>query len=298
MLSLLAILGLGACELQELVSDERDTLVTDVRVLGVVARSPEVPSGEPLRLRPYVANPRGVELDVMIWSCVPDEDGVCLFFWEGLRPLVIEQWQPLLEGAEDDDQDGEWHELAVEEIDEQLLVLVTEVRLPFFVLACEHLTCPVIQQAASVNPPWADIIPLLSDPEALMRQLPAEGVHLAGRSVVVSNRLRGVNDNPSLQPIPRREGGCDFPNTVSTGNVARICLESRDPQGGPLAAYPFTLAGGLTPGEGRVRERRVEFEYRAPASLPAANPVKVWFVAEEGDGAGSTVLSEEITIVP
>ena len=293
MLSSLLLLGLG-CDIVEVVDAVGATpsnVVSDVRVLAAVLSQPEIGLGDAFDVYPTIGNPEGRPLDVMAWICLPEE-GRCvtppghsmllepiagaMLGWNSGRPLEIH---------------------AAVDIDPTFLALVEEVQVPVFVLACEAGQCPIVELIAQGGL-IASYEDLLSDPDRLLGTLPEEGVDLAVRTVVISANPVDPNTNPSLlwnsEPT---NNGCPVPLQASGGEIVPICLQSRDPQGGPLLAHSYSSAGLVRDTESRVQGRTVNFTFQAP-QVSETTVVDLWFVAEEDDGAGSGVFRTAIPVLP
>lgn len=287
MLTLLA--ALVGCDLADLASNEPSTLIRDVRTVAMVMEPPEVRPLEEFQVTPTVVNPQGRELDVLAWSCTPTRDG-CLELTDGNLPQARLDWL------------GQSATLRAPALPDKLLLFGEPLPLPVYTLVCEAGTCPVIESVALGLEAPEDLQGPLSDPLALLQDLPEDGVFLSAHSVRVSARQLDRNENPEIDIEPSFEGGCDLPGGALGPNQAvEMCFVTRDSDGGPMVAYAYSTAGRMLPARERVRGRRVRFTFQAPDARVVGDEgggVLVYVVAEEDDGAGSAVYSTTFTVTP
>ena len=279
------------------------SLVTDVRVVGVVAEPAQPAPGELLELEVVVANPKGRDLELLVWSCTPIE-GICAEVelldearWVAVPEVVdgvarierqlpdpAEDWAELVE---------EWPALTEELLDEYL----DGGAIPLFVLACERDLCPVIEQARQA---LADDTPLhredplsvaLGDPASWLAELPFDGVSFASRALPT----RPVddttpNDNPVAEErfVLHGETGA----RVEAGGFLDVVFTVEDPDDSKITAYPLTTAGRFEVRYRSTSDGEVAFWLAAPER---AQDGLIWVVFTDKDG-GFDVVRLPLTV--
>ncbi len=238
-----------------------ESLLERLQIVTIVAQTPELAPGQSTDLTVWTADPDGVGVDLLVWSCTLLGEGC----FEAAFPLST--WvrpTDVLDGfgATSLAVPGE-----VGEIVPQGLVIPTSV----WALACEPGLCPVIDAArdGTVDPA------LLGDPEALMRDLPIEGTSLVRRSVSLSWSDE-PNRNPAITAAPP-SGAVDV-SPGQTEDLALVVSDSTD-----VVADAYTTCGAMSPP--RWNGHDLAFSWTAPAD---AGKCDLWIVLEDGLG-GSAV---------
>lgn len=226
-------------------SDE--TLLTELRVVSIVAEPAEAAPSEPVALSVTAADPDGLGADVLVWTCSPTgsgclEDGDPLSTRLALGTLadpsavVTLAPSPALGAALPDDA----------------TVTATVV----WALACEPGLCPIVDDAraalASGEETPADLAADLADPSSWLVDLPLRGVSLATRALPVSRRPVGVrNENPVVRVANEDalviEAGerLDLEVAVSDDADAALVVQAFGyATGGGFGLTAFDLAGG------------------------------------------------------
>ncbi len=262
-----------------------ETLVDELRVVVMRPVSPEVAPGEAVAVDGVIADPLENGFQRLTWTCTRLGSD-CI---EGLDPTAA--WTGL--DLDLDPESGLIDSAFV--VSPALLEVASDEPAPLvqlYTLACEPGLCPVIDRAAADPAPDstdADALRAdLTDPFAMLGDLPITGVSLASWSVDVSIRA----------PDDRREhptlGECVL--TVDGGVVAApVALEARVEAGcaveGAVDAdaglWGYATAGGW---EGVLAEVEGDpvvadpYIWIAPDAAEEAGPVDLWLVLTDGLG--------------
>ena len=195
-----------------------ETLVDELRVLGIRAEPPEAAPGEPVALTALVADPAGTGADVLLWHCTDLGDGC-------LEPEGTNTWTATLDGDEVTAAATVPEALAPFAGAEPLRATV------LWALACEPGLCPPVEDPAA----WD-----LSDPGAWLVDLPLEGVSLAFSTFAVSSR-----ETRAANPVLAHEG----PEPIVAGPGATVELPFSASLDAPATAdtllFGFATAGGF-----------------------------------------------------
>lgn len=255
-----------------------ETLVSEVRVMAVVAEPPEVAPGATSTLTVYVADPLDEAPDAMLWTCADLGDG-CL---EAAEPgqgttvgapengtlVTTRTAPPAFAGIVGDG--------------------TTVIPVPTWALACVPGACPAVDLAAAApDPGTADADALgafLADPTDGMKDLPLTGTSLALTLLSVSMRAEPVT-NPAITPAS------SDPLTVATGESVPLTF-TLDGGAGALTAYGYTTAGGFDMTEYAVEDGAVTLTWIAPEDPGEAT---LWVVVNGEDG-GSAVWTSVATV--
>jgi hypothetical protein len=257
-----------------------DSLVDELRVVAVVGSPPEVAPGESLDLDVHVMDPADGPRDVLGWFCT---------FWSGTcaeagvdRPLadfaVVRRDADLVERV---------RFTVPPELATLLPPDAAAQPLAWWTLACRPGLCPVIDAVEAAPAPgsaaWDDLVLDLAAPGAWLRDLPMEGVSLAVKTLLVSQRPASErNRNPVLE----RED--DEPIEVAPDEIVDLAFDVDEG-----AVHPLASAGAFSaPAFGAQGETRVR--WYAP-SLPGT--VDLLVVAEDGVG-GTGVWRHAATVRP
>jgi len=254
------------------------TLVDELRVLAAVPDTPEVAPGETLGVRLTVLDPADAGFESLAWLCTPTgpPGSPCL---EATRSRT-EGWTTSI------DQDGRGEGLLVPAALAGALSDddVPQVQTTLWVLSCTPGTCPLVQQGApgafAVEPGWDDLVEHLSDPAALARELPLQGVALTRRSVVVSLRPPDArNQHPVLTDLPVE------PPVAPVDGEATFSVTVDDAQ--PTALFAYTTVGGFAAVETTVDEGQAELTWFPGESSEDGQDAELILVASDGLGGES-----------
>ena len=262
-----------------------ETLVDELRVVVMRPVSPEVAPGEAVAVDGAIADPLENGFQRLTWTCTRLGSD-CL---EALDPAAA--WTGL--DLDLDPESGLIESGFV--VSPALIEVASDEPAPLvqlYTLACEPGLCPVIDRAAADPAPdaaEADALRAdLSDPIAMLGELPITGVSLASWSVDVSTRtVEDRREHPTL-------GDCLL--TVDGAPVgASVALETRVEAGCPVdgavdadaGLWGYATAGGW---EGAVAEVEGDpvvadpYIWIAPDAATEAGAVDLWLVLTDGLG--------------
>lgn len=164
--------------------------VQDVHVVATQLIPPQPVAGEPLTARAYVANPAALDIEVLIWSCVPTDDG-CAEPGLGLTPAQRAVAVPL---------DGVSAEVSVvlppapDDVPTRDLILL------LWTLACVEGACAVFDDLRA-TPDDPALHEILDDPQAWDGMPGFDDAALGYRVVELrAGEARIPNRNPRLLP--------------------------------------------------------------------------------------------------
>jgi hypothetical protein len=260
-----------------------ETLVSELRVLAVLADLPEARPGETVLLESLVVDPLDNGYDAIAWSCTftgescLESAGFTGVAWDGLV------------GAES--PEDPWLPSAYA-VPQQLAEFVSDEPVPLvqhWTLACEPGLCPVIDDALAAPEPGSaaasSLQDQLSDPFAVLETLPMQGVSLALRSISVSTRSDEERvSNPTVACRPK-EGELGDPLSVEAGGRLPLWCDVSGTYDGDGAMWGYTTAGGW---EGEAQEldngdTDKEYVFIGPEEVPDAL-VPIWVVISDGFG--------------
>lgn len=271
-----------------------ETLVSELRVLAVLADIPEARPGETVALESLVVDPLENGYDAIAWSCTFTGD-TCL----ESAGFTGAAWDGLVGVASPDEP---W--LASRyTVAPQLADFVGRDPVPLvqhWTLACEPGLCPVIDAAlAAPEPGGAAATALqaqLSDPFTVLESLPMQGVSLALRSLSVSTRSDGERVTNPTVACRARDGELGDPLIVEAGGRLPMWCAVDGTYDGDGAIWGYTTAGGW---EGESQEldngdTDKEYVFIGPEAVPDG-PVPLWVVISDGFG-GVGIWEGEVEI--
>ncbi len=264
-----AVVGLlwvcGGCAM----GPNTETLIDDLRVVGVTLDPPEAAPGQTVDVDVTVSDPQEHGAEVLFWTCTdPFFSGECL---EASLPL--DQW--VSEGLV---EEGHWgHTLEVPGLlGAWFKKGLTEVPLTTWTLACEPGLCDLFDEVRRGEEGVSD---RLASPDDIVSGLPFEGVSLARRQGWVSGRApEDQNRNPTVEPLfdegalVERARGVELRFSVSEDEVD---------------AYGFAERGGFSTTETREVEGEVLLTWFPPEE-GLKGDARTFVAFEDGEG-GSAV---------
>lgn len=274
-----------------------ETLVSELRVLAVLADTPEARPGETVALESLVVDPLDRGYDALAWSCTFTGE-VCLeaggftgVAWDGLVSAESPP-EPWLASSYT--------------VAPQLSEFVGPEPVPLvqhWTLACEPGLCPVIDDALSAPEPGSAAATALqeqlSDPFSVLETLPMQGVSLALRSISVSTRDDDARvTNPTVDCRPR-DGEFGDLLTVEPGARLPMWCAVEGAYDGDAAIWGYTTGGGW---EGEAQEldngdTDKEYVFIAPEEVPD-DAVSLWVVISDGFGGVGIWEGEVVVTAP
>ena len=250
----------------------QDTLVDELRVLGLFTDVPEVMPGQTVDYDTLVFDPYDSH-DLLQWTCTSLFPGECaeaeLDIWDGLtlnEPLGQFQVSMGLSAV----------------ANEEPLPLVSR-----WALACEPGVCPFLEDLNDnlSEPLSEDLTAMLQDPTLLLEGLPFEGVSLAYRQLNVSMR-QSPDINPSIsceevseaEPLETVEFLCGLSGNFDKG----------------AAVWGYTTAGAWIGDSVSLSAGDSEISYSLQAPEDTGE-VSLWLVIVDG-GVGTEVWSSTLTV--
>ncbi len=264
MVLLLALLGCG-------LDFGNASVITDVQIIATVIEPPEILLGESVGLTVTVADPQQRDLEVMAWLCLPVE-GSCL---ESLLPA--RSWARVTDVL-DEDATFMFRGLSTIELDTDAESVRTSVN----TLVCERGACPIMDRVrASGLEPDADLGRLLADPEAILRELPFDGTHLAVKTLpVLLQEPRDRNWNPRI--VPKFTG---FP-TFEPSEAIDLEFKITDANGDPATGFAYTTVGEFDAPKVAVSQSELAMRWISPDDRSIDG--RIYIVVE--DDRGGTAL--------
>lgn len=264
------------------------TRIDDLRVVTIVAQPPEARPGSDVRATVWVANPDEAELEVMFWTCLYLEDGGCA---ESQIADELEQWVTIGSASSGT---METVRQIPREAEDYLVGEDVMVGIQVYALACQADTCGIIRRVqAAMDGVGVDegIARDLADPTGWLDDLPMEGVSLATRDFVVSNRDPGSsNQNPEIDP--RFAESLDDAIVMLPGATIDLAFFVDDPNGESVYVYPFTTIGTFDDRKVKAEDDQVRLYLTAP---PTTGEGRVWVVFDDRDG-GLAVYSQAVVV--
>ena len=125
---------------------------------------------------------------------------------------------------------------------------------------------------------YADIATALANPFEWMQELPKDGVSLATRSLVISNRDPSErNENPALSPtfsgIPEL--------SLEDSETLEYAVEDDDPG---VTVWGYTTRGGFESANETVENARVSLSLIAPAESENIGTATLYIIANDNRG--------------
>ena len=248
-----------------------ETLIDDLRVVGLVLEPPEAAPGETIRIDVTVADPSGQGADVLFWTCTDlTFSGECIeggFDGPWAVPVTLTQG----EGT------AEW--LVPPSTQYAFDKGVSRFPVEFRALACEPGLCPLVDDALAGD---SRAVAGLTDPSDSLRELPFEGVSYAKRFGWLSGQpVSAHNQNPVVTPQ------FDPTDVVQRQNGVELAFAVEDEQ--DVLVYGYAEQGGFERPETPVREGKVTLTWFPPEG-GAKGEVKAYVAFEDGEG-GSALWS-------
>ena len=287
-LGLLTQLGCG-------VGDSHPSQVTDTQVLAVVTEPAQPAPGQTVAVSVWVADPldRGVEL--LVWSCTPYGDADCVERVTGLGQMaaVFTEAGPGGRFSFSRSIPTDLEALFAESEQQPSAVV--------WALACEPGVCGVIDDVRQALADPTDlaradrVIDDLADPVSWLRDLPIEGVNLAGRFVPLARSFEeDRNQNPLVEQRFLTEGEVGQPVIVPVGEPRSVRFAVFDPNGTRSDAVAYTTVGRFE--DHVVREDSQDdtvLHWLVAPTEPATGAM--WVVFDDGDG-GRAVWTADVVV--
>ena len=258
------VAGLSGCG-----GANEDTLVDELRVMAVVSDPPEVAPAATTTITATVADPLGVEPDVMLWTCTNLGDG-CLEAADPAQGTVI--GRPV---------EGQLSTVVTAPVALAGVVSdgVTVLPVLLWTLACAPGVCPAIDLAAAQpavgSAESETLAEFLADPITGAEALPLTDVSLALSQVRVSMRAAPLQNPVIVPPTDALVVG------VGESVEFTIGVEFE----GVTAAYGYTTNGGFSSAEYEVVDGEVKMTWFGSDEAGTAD---LWVVVNGEDG-GSAV---------
>ncbi len=262
-----------------------ETQVRQLQLIGAVVEPAEQDPGMSAQVHVVVANPEGLALDWMTWTCTSTASlgGDCSESVDG---------DPARDWATGTVQDGAWDVEIVPLLDipdglvEQLdrtggQWTGTDLAL----LACAPGRCRPLN-AVDENNLTDDI---LDDPLTWLPDVPMRRASLGVRATVHSTRsISGQHQNPTMVPlfdsVPEGRPGDTVPLTFKLGGKF-----------GPGLLWPFATLGGFETAEHSAQIGEVVVRWVVPQSAQSGDVGEAWVVVEDRLG-GSAIWSGTVRV--
>lgn len=271
-----------------------DTLVSELRVLAVLADKPEARPGEVVSFESLVVDPLGYGYDAIAWTCTRagetclESSGFTGRAWDGLvaNEGPLEAWLP-----------------SSYAVASQLIEFVGPEPLPLvqhWTMACEPGLCPIIDAAlaepAPGSPAGGQLVEQLEDPFSVLETLPLQGVSLGLRGISISTRADGERvQNPTVA-CSLRGGDADAPLVVAPAERLPMRCVVDGTYDGDAAIWGYTTAGGWEGASQELDNGDVDKEYTWIAPSEATEtPVPLWVVISDGFG-GVGIWEDEVDV--
>ena len=245
-----------------------DTLVDELRVMAVVADPPEVAPAATTTITATVADPLGVEPDVMLWTCTNLGDG-CLEAVDPAQGTVI--GRPV---------EGQLSTVVTAPVALAGVVSdgVTVLPVLLWTLACAPGLCPAIDLAAAQPAPGSaeseTLSAFLADPITGAEALPLTDVSLALSQVRVSMRAAPLQNPVIVPPTDALVVG------VGASLEFTIGVEFE----GVTTAYGYTTNGGFSSAEYEVVDGEAKMTW---FGSDVAGTADLWVVVNGEDGGSA-----------
>lgn len=255
-----------------------ETLIDELRVVAMVAEPPEVAPGESVQISVLTSVPEETETEQMTWSCLPMGEA-CLEGQGGSLENWVHQGELDAVGATTYSID-----LPVEL--GAFLQEEEELRVPLWTLSCAPGVCPLFAMAKdspdAAATGWAGLMSALADPISELALLPKEGVSLAVRTLVVSDRApESRNQNPVLVP--------ESLDAVSVSLEQSVELQfSLEDEGENLQAFGYTTIGGFGTAGKEVDAGVFDLTLFGPIETSEATEGRLFVVVNDGQGGTAT----------
>jgi len=244
-----------------------ETLLDELRVLAAPVDPPEVLPGEDFVVAPLVVDPTGQGFELLAWMCTPTgpPGQPCAELATGdLTVSIAAGGAPIsLQAAP-----------ALQPIAAQAGLVVSEIRM----LACVPGRCGLFDEVrGGLDPSDEDLAHRLSDVNALLRELPLEGVAFAARPLRVlgsAEGRRGVNPTLTVSAPTTARPGAEV--------VVEVSAEPLLPSG--AAAWGYATAGGFDTTFAELVDGAVSLTWIAPEQPPEAEVALYVVLADELGG--------------
>jgi len=245
-----------------------DTLVEELRVMGIFTDVPEANPGQIINYETLVFDPSD-DHELMQWTCSSLYPGAC-----------GEAENELWDGLSLNEPEGEFQVSTV------LAAVAEEEPFPFvsrWALACEPGLCPIFGELD--EPLSDDVKSMLQNPSELLNGLPLEGVSLAFRAIDISTSTE-PEINPSIT--------CDGPeDTAPLETVEYVCSISGQFEGA-ASVWGYTTGGAWIGDSVAVSAGDTEVSYSL-AAPEEEGEVTLWLVVIDGR-TGTEFWSTSLTI--
>ena len=252
-----------------------ETLIDELRVVAMVAEPPEVGPAETLELTTLTHLPEDAPIERMTWTCIFQGSGCA-----EAQGTELSTWVHL-EAANTDAEQS--HTLEVPALLAGFLDEANpELRIPAWTLACDPGLCPLVDEVRANPAPgtasYDAIAASLANPFEWMQDLPKEGVSLATRTLVISNRDPAArNQNPVLTP-----NFTDTPEVAIEGSkTLEYTVEDEDPG---VTVWGYTTRGGFESVNEDVENTLVELSLFAPKEPEDTGTATLYVIANDNRG--------------
>lgn len=243
----LVLVGLAACA----PGPNEETLVPELRVMLIAPDAAEYAPGDIYVTNTIVFDPTGEGADLLVWSCTPSGDGVCL---EDDAPLADRA--RVVRGVDTETStDGQLSAALAALLPSGVAVPTTSV----WALACAPGVCPIIDDADAGTTASAD----LADPTRWLGDLPMVGVSLGRTSLWLSDRA--AEDRHQHPVVTRVDDGPLFGTDQEP--LALTFAVAEDGQADAPTAYGYATGGGFGSVSEDVIDGAVSLEWYAPAEV-------------------------------
>ena len=273
------LLGLGACG-----GPSEETLIDELRVVASIPSTPEVAPGEAFGVQVTIADPSNGGFDALTWMCttVGPPGSPCLESQRGNTAGWVSRV----------DAEGTAQDLVVDAAVGGLLMNETEeVRTTLWTLTCEPGECSIISGApglTSRDSAWTNTLTELSDPTEALKDRPLEGVSLARRSIVISNREPSSrNRHPRLLEAPSE------PVSAAPNSSSMLTIGASDEE--QISAFAYATLGGFGQPETAVEAETVALEWFPGTESTEGQSADLFVVFTDGRG-GETVWTGQAEV--
>ncbi len=268
------------------------TFIDALRVVAVTASPPVVTLSKRVETRAFVANPDGMELASLSWTCVEIDDLGCLEAqvydrledWIAVTTALGSSPAITLDGAREAPPDP----------DDLLDAYGSRLEVPLFTLVCELGACPIITEAArAIDQGFVDgaLLRMLSDPDTWLADIAMDRSALSVRTLILQQEWDGwSNENPSFEA--RFLEASDATLSLSPGEVNDLSFAVDDPDVEAVYLYPFTTAGRFAERRTKATDGVGRVWLEAPSRRSEGH---LWVVFDDRDG-GVAVYDQALSV--
>lgn len=268
------------------------TFIDSLRVVAVTASPAFATPSASVETRAFIANPEGLEMAGMSWTCVATKDLGCLeeqvydepSAWIGVDNELGSSSAVVLDGRP----------MAPSDLDELLGAYGSSLEVPLYTLVCALGTCPIITEAQrAIEQGFVDgeLMQMLSDPTAWLADIDMDRSALSVRSLRVQPEWNlWSNQNPSVEP--RFVEAKDATIQLSPGEVSDLSFAVDDPDLDVVYLYPFTTAGRFAERRTKVTDGVGRVWLEAPSQPGEGH---LWVVFDDRDG-GVAVYDQALSV--